>query len=122
VVGSYSYNADGQRVRRTVNAVTTWQVYGFSGELLAEYAANASAASPQKEYGYRNGQLLVTADISSGLPAPVFSDDFNSASLDTSKWTASDSTRVTDTGQQLQISLLPNTAGYYTPTPIRLTT
>ena len=66
VAGSYTYNADGQRVRRTVggqpSAVTTWQVYGFSGELLAEYAASAAPATPQKEYGYRNGQLLITAE------------------------------------------------------------
>src|SRR4029077_4732703 len=71
VAGSYTYNADGQRVRRTVagqpSAVTTWQVYGFDGELLAEDAANASYTTPQKEYGYRNGQLLVTADASSGF-------------------------------------------------------
>jgi filamentous hemagglutinin len=56
----------GNGVRRTVggqpSAVTTWQVYGLGGELLAEYAANASVATPQKEYGYRNGQLLITAD------------------------------------------------------------
>src|SRR5258705_13428078 len=66
VAGSYGYNADGQRVRRTVggqpSAVTTWQVYGIGGELLAEYAANAPSTTPQKEYGYRNGQLLVTAE------------------------------------------------------------
>jgi len=37
-------------------------IYGLDGELLAEYAAGASAASPQKEYGYRNGELLVTID------------------------------------------------------------
>jgi RHS repeat-associated protein len=58
----YTYNADGQRVRRKVDAVETWQVYGFEGELLAEYAASGAATSPQKEYGYRNGQLLVTAE------------------------------------------------------------
>jgi hypothetical protein len=40
---------------------------GFDGELLAEYAANASYTTPQKEYGYRNGELLITADA----PAPV---------------------------------------------------
>jgi RHS repeat-associated protein len=34
---------------------------------LAGYAANANAASPQKEYGYRNGQLLITANC----PAPA---------------------------------------------------
>jgi len=58
----YGYDAGGQRIKRTVDGVETWQVYGFGGELLAEYPANGAAASPQKEYGYRNGQLLITAD------------------------------------------------------------
>jgi YD repeat-containing protein len=62
VAGSYTYNADGQRVRRKVGSVETWQVYGMEGELLAEYAATAASVSPQKEYGYRNGQLLITAE------------------------------------------------------------
>jgi RHS repeat-associated protein len=66
VAGSYVYNADGQRVRRRVGSTETWQVYGMDGELLAEYAANASYTSPQKEYGYRNGQLLITAEPGSG--------------------------------------------------------
>ena len=57
----YVYNADGQRTRRKVDGVTTWQVYGMDGELLAEYPASGAPSSPQKEYGYRNGQLLVTA-------------------------------------------------------------
>jgi RHS repeat-associated protein len=57
----YAYDASGQRIKRTVNGVQTWQVYGFGGELLAEYPGNGPAASPQKEYGYRNGQLLITA-------------------------------------------------------------
>ncbi|HKU76282.1 MAG TPA: discoidin domain-containing protein [Pyrinomonadaceae bacterium] len=59
--GSYSYDASGQRVRRMVNNQETWQIYGLSGELLAEYPANGDTSNPQKEYGYRNGQLLVTA-------------------------------------------------------------
>jgi RHS repeat-associated protein len=77
VAGEYTYNADGQRVRRKVNGVETWQVYGFDGELLAEYAANGAAASPQKEYGYRNGQLLITAAVISGSggTAYTFTDD-----------------------------------------------
>jgi RHS repeat-associated protein len=61
-ISYYTYNADGQRVRRKNGTVETWQIYGMDGELLAEYPANASPASPQKEYGYRNGQLLITAD------------------------------------------------------------
>jgi hypothetical protein len=58
----YNYNADGQRTRRKVNGVETWQVYGMDGELVAEYAASGAVGSPQKEYGYRNGQLLITAE------------------------------------------------------------
>ena len=119
VAGSYGYNADGQRVRRTVggqpSAVTTWQVYGIGGELLAEYAANAPSTTPQKEYGYRNGQLLITADITTGPPAPSFSDDFNDNSLDTGKWSVVDPNSpavVSETGQRLQITLPPNTAAY----------
>lgn len=65
-LATYTYDADGRRVKRNLTnqspAVETWQVYGISGELLAEYAANASPAYPQKEYGYRNGQLLITAE------------------------------------------------------------
>ena len=71
VAGDYTYNADGQRVRRKSSGVETWQVYGMDGELLAEYAMNGTATSPQKEYGYRNGQLLITAAAaSSGWGAP----------------------------------------------------
>ncbi len=58
----YTYNADGQRTRRQVaGSQEQWQIYGFDGELLAEYRASSLAASVEKEYGYRNGQLLVTA-------------------------------------------------------------
>ena len=70
-ISYYTYNADGQRVRRKTGTVETWQVYGMEGELLAEYAANTAAGSPQKEYGYRNGQLLVTATVAvAGWGAP----------------------------------------------------
>jgi RHS repeat-associated protein len=61
---TYAYDGSGQRIKRTVNGVQTWEVYGFHDELLADYAANGLPASPQKEYGYRNGQLLVTAEPS----------------------------------------------------------
>lgn len=58
----YTYNADGQRTRRQVaGSQEEWQVYGFDGEVLAEYRASSPASAPEKEYGYRNGQLLVTA-------------------------------------------------------------
>lgn len=61
-VSKYTYDAGGQRMRREQNGVVTWQVYGFDGELVAEYAASAAPSVPQKEYGYRGGELLVTAE------------------------------------------------------------
>jgi RHS repeat-associated protein len=64
----YSYDASGNRIKRTVDGVETWQVYGFGGELLAEYPANGPAANAQKEYGYRNGQLLITAESTATAP------------------------------------------------------
>src|SRR2546430_239710 len=70
VAGVYSYDGEGRRVKRIVGSIETWQVYGLGGESLAEYAANASASSPQKEYGYRNGQLLVTATAGSRWGSP----------------------------------------------------
>lgn len=60
----YSYDGRSQRIVHTVNGVTTWHIYGIKDELLAEYAAGAT--TPQKEYGYRNGQLLVTAEAATG--------------------------------------------------------
>src|SRR5205823_837960 len=74
----YSYDGDGRRVKRSVTVsgqspVETWQVYGVGGELLAEYAANTPPSSPSKEYGYRNGQLLVTATLTTGSGGTPFS-------------------------------------------------
>jgi len=62
VSSSYAYDADGRRVRRIIGAQETWQIYGIGGELLAEYAVGASPTTPQKEYGYRGGQMLVVWD------------------------------------------------------------
>jgi RHS repeat-associated protein len=59
----YTYDAFGNRTRRNTGAGgEVWYVYGMDGELLAEYAANASPSSPQKEYGYQGGEMLVTAE------------------------------------------------------------
>lgn len=63
----YKYSGSGLRVRRVVNGAEVWQVYDFGGALLAEYSANGTVTSPQKEYGYRNGQLLVTAEPASSV-------------------------------------------------------
>lgn len=58
---TYTYDGDGRRVRRNLGGSETWQVYGLDGELLAEYSAGAANFVPHEEYGYRNGQLLITA-------------------------------------------------------------
>jgi RHS repeat-associated protein len=73
--GVYAYDGDGHRLKRKVGSVETWQVYGIGGELLAEYAANTAASSPQKEYGYRNGQLLITTTRGGGYGAPPVLND-----------------------------------------------
>ena len=68
----YFYDGNGKRVRRILNGSQTWGgqetwfVYGFDGELVAEYAYNQVTAplatAPQKEYGYRGGKLLIVWD------------------------------------------------------------
>lgn len=69
-IASYTYDVDGRRVRRKAGvAAEVWQVYGAGGELLAEYAAGAAPSSPRKEYGYRSGELLITAEPAAA-PAP----------------------------------------------------
>ncbi|HBB87171.1 MAG TPA: hypothetical protein DC047_06110 [Blastocatellia bacterium] len=57
---SYTYDADGRRIKRNVNGVETWQIYDIDGELLAEYASGAAPFLPSTEYGYRGSELLVT--------------------------------------------------------------
>jgi RHS repeat-associated protein len=96
---TYAYDGEGKRVRRTVaGGASVWQVYGMGGELLAEYATNALASTPQKEYGYRGGELLVqaTAPVSTGtgLTAKYF-DNANFTDL---KLTRTDSTVNFDWG------------------------
>jgi RHS repeat-associated protein len=66
----FYYDAGGRRTRRVVGGLETWQMYGFEGQLVAEYNVSGTfsgsnfpaAATPTKEYGYRNGQLLVASD------------------------------------------------------------
>jgi hypothetical protein len=73
----YTHDADGRRVKRNTGGGEVWQVYGAGGELLAEYAAGDSPTSPQKEYGYRSGELLITADAPAAGwgSAPVIHDN-----------------------------------------------
>jgi YD repeat-containing protein len=111
----YTYNADGQRTRRKINNQETWQVYGFDGELLAEYPVNGAANQPTKEYGYRDGQLLISAEAGNASAPPAFADDFNDNSLNANSWSVyypGTSPTVSEQSQQLQMTLSPNTAAY----------
>jgi RHS repeat-associated protein len=81
----YVYDGDGHRVRRFISDQETRQVYGLAGELVAEYAASTSPTTLQKEYGYRNGQLLITAAPgygSSGSLKPDSSSSTSASSVD----------------------------------------
>jgi RHS repeat-associated protein len=58
----YTYDANAQRVRvQVASSQEKWHIYGFDGELLAEYSASSAPTAAEKEYGYRNGELLVSA-------------------------------------------------------------
>jgi RHS repeat-associated protein len=75
ITSTYVYDGDGHRIKRIVGNTETWQIYGLGDELVAEYSANTAAGSPQNEYGYRNGELLITATVPSGWGSPPTLDD-----------------------------------------------
>ncbi|ACM19395.1 RHS repeat protein [Geotalea daltonii FRC-32] len=56
--GSYSYNAQGQRTKKTVNGVTTYFIFDQQGQLLTESATNGT----QAEYIYLSNQPLAKID------------------------------------------------------------
>jgi RHS repeat-associated protein len=64
LANSYAYDADGHRTRRSIDSGDKiwWQVFGISGELVGEYQLVSGTPTLKKEYGYRNGQLLVIAE------------------------------------------------------------
>src|ERR1700730_18011349 len=111
----YTYNAAGQRVSRKVNGTETWQVYGIDGELVAEYPANGAVGSPQKEYGYRNGPLLITAEASSSQGSPQTykaSTDFSNVQGPNWYYLDSNGTQLTYLNQWGGVWNLPNTSVY----------
>lgn len=85
----YYYDGEGRRIKRKINSVETTQILGLGGELLAEYPLNGDPLHPQIEYGYRNGELLITAKApvtgGGGGPAALTT---TSASSVTLNWTA----------------------------------
>jgi RHS repeat-associated protein len=61
-ISRYTYDADGRRSRvQVASSQEQWHISGFDGELLADYPALSPANAPEKEYGYRNGELLISA-------------------------------------------------------------
>ncbi len=73
---TYAYDADGRRTRRILNngSDTWWQVYGVGGEMVAEYQLVSGAPALRKEYGHRNGQLLVITDATNNTCQWLVSD------------------------------------------------
>lgn len=68
----YTYDFNGRRIKRKINGAETWMLYGMGGELLAEYATDDSPGTPLREYGYRNGQLLIVAESgTAAAPGPT---------------------------------------------------
>jgi YD repeat-containing protein len=69
LLNRYTYDADGHRTRREINngGDIWWQVYGIGGELVAEYQLVSGTPTLKKEYGHRNGQLLVIAETTGTL-------------------------------------------------------
>ncbi len=59
--GIYAYDGNSKRIKRTTNGQEWRYVYGMSDELIAEYLSTAPTTAV-KEYGYREGQLLVVAE------------------------------------------------------------
>jgi RHS repeat-associated protein len=75
----YAYDGNGQRVKRNTNGTETPLVYGPAGELLAEYGYDDEGRWDEKiEYGYRNGQLLITS--TPHLPNPLAKNQSNTTS------------------------------------------
>ncbi|MCQ8103891.1 hypothetical protein NP590_07225 [Methylomonas sp. SURF-2] len=61
-MAEYTYNAFGERVKKTTPTATTHSHYNQVGQLIAETGVNGS---PQKEYIYLNNRLIALA-----TPAP----------------------------------------------------
>ena len=59
VVGTYTYNALGQRASKDAIGVITKYLYGVEGALLAELD---NAGEPRREYIYLNSELLAVLD------------------------------------------------------------
>jgi len=114
----YSYDGDGRRVKVTESTATTangfrWQVYGFDGEMVADYTMTpfnrAYLTNLTGEYGYRNGQLLIKATIGTtltpngggGFETPAVGNGNYQNNPTGAGWTFSGSTGISGNGSAL---------------------
>ena len=83
VSATYLYNANGERVVKTVDGVTTYFLYGLNGELLGEYDQNGVSL---REYVWANGQILASVVTSSETSSHVIIDDFEGDYSISNEW------------------------------------
>ena len=87
LLGSYQYNALGQRVSKTTDVTQNFR-YGLKGELLAELAANGTVL---KEYIYLNGRPIAVQEYAATStpttpPVEVIMDDVDLGTSSTGIW------------------------------------
>ncbi len=63
-LNQYGYDGEGRWVKRILPGQEWWQVYGINGELIAEYLSTQPTVV-SKEYGYRDGEMLVVVPCDS---------------------------------------------------------
>jgi RHS repeat-associated protein len=63
VLGEYTYNGLGQRIKKQVNGVTTIFHYDFDGNIIGESDASGNFS---KEYLYRGNSRLALVDVETG--------------------------------------------------------
>ena len=64
IVGTYTYDANNQRTKKTTSAGTTHYVYGMGGLLYGEYDSDGSMT---REYVYLNGEPFAQFDQNSSI-------------------------------------------------------
>jgi RHS repeat-associated protein len=77
---SYTYDANGQRVRRNVGGQETWQVYGIGGELVAEYTASGQSQGSTQNVNWTNA---VNVSVSGNNLTKTGGDGWNGGAVST---------------------------------------
>ena len=92
---SYTYDADGLRIKKTTGSTTTYSIRGMGGQVLVEYEATGGVLAPSREYIYLGSNLLA-----SHTPIPSTTTAGRVTALQTSQaWiTAGGSVNVTVSG------------------------